>query len=390
MGFPRLRHFPRVAVNSFNSFNSFNVTNTMNPYHHRSPPAYLISSPLAALLYPFHQLLLQLRGPPRTVPKNPIRVVCLSDTHSLQWSDVPDGDILIHAGDLTNDGSARDIQEAVDWLKTLNHPHKVVIGGNHDSYFDLRSRLEEDREDTSAAGSFAAVSSSTASIRSLDDLTSSRIDWGDIHYLQHSSVTLDLSPSSPTAATPLVPRTLRIFGAPQIPALMNFGPEHAFVYNPDQDAWTGTIPADTDILITHTPPEAHLDMSPVYSTGCPNLLAETWRVKPALHVFGHIHNSAGREPIFWDDAQRAWERLCSSRRPRAKHGRLLSLLGFLRDLFDPAGWVDAARVLVYGMLGVVWAQVWGGESQHGGWMVNAACMYRSSGKLKNAPQVIEL
>jgi hypothetical protein len=131
-------------------------------------------------------------------------------------------------------------------------------------------------------------------------------------------------------------------------------------------------------------------MSPIYSTGCPNLLAESWRIKPALHVFGHIHNSAGREPVFWDEAQRAWERLCASRRPRAKYGRLLSLAGFLRDLFDPASWIDAARVLIYGVLGVVWAQVWGGESQHGGWMVNAACMYRASGKLANAPQVVEL
>lgn len=364
-----------------------------NPYHHRPLPDYFISSPLVALLYPLHQLLLRLRGPPLPPTDSPIRVVCLSDTHTLEWPEVPEGDLLIHAGDLANDGSVREIQAAVDWLRSLPHQHKVVIGGNHDSYFDARSRLEEDREDGSAAGSFAAVSSSTASIRSLDELTSSRIDWGDIHYLQHSAVTLDFAPSPPTASTPLTSdrtRSLKIYGAPQIPALMALGPEHAFTYPPHHDAWSGTIPSETDILVTHTPPQAHLDMSPVYSTGCPNLLAESWRIKPALHVFGHIHNSAGREPVFWDDAQRAWERLCASRRPRAKHNRFLALLGFLRDLFDPAGWLDAARVLVYGVLGVVWSQVWGGDIQHGGWMVNAACMYRSSGRLKNSPQVIEL
>lgn len=365
-----------------------------NPYHRHPLPDYFISSPLVALLYPLHQLLLRLRGPPRLPsPQAPIRVVCLSDTHTLKWPDVPDGDLLIHAGDLANDGSVREIQAAVDWLRSLPHPHKVVIGGNHDSYFDLRSRLDQDRDDSSAAGSFADVSSSTASIRSLDDLTASRIDWGDIHYLQHSSVTLDFSPSSstsPTATTPLNPRSLTIYGAPQIPALVPFGPEHAFTYPPHHDAWSRTIPSDTDILVTHTPPQAHLDMSPVYSTGCPNLLAETWRIKPALHVFGHIHNSAGREPIFWDEAQRAWERLCASRRSRAKHSRIVALAGGLRDLFDPAGWVDAARVLVYGLLGVIWSQVWGGESQYGGWMVNAACMYQSSGRLGNPPQVVDL
>ncbi|KAJ5152660.1 uncharacterized protein N7482_009138 [Penicillium canariense] len=371
-----------------------------NPYHHRPLPDYFISSPLLALLYPLHQLLLRIRGSPRPSPPNarPIRVVCISDTHTLEWPDIPDGDLLIHAGDLANDGSVREIQAAVDWLRSLPHPQKVVICGNHDSYFDVRSRCEEDR-DEKPSSSFAAVSASTASIHSLDETASSRIDWGDIHYLQHSAVTLSFpsatDSSSTSSTTPLTSsssraRELTIYGAPQIPALVPFGPEHAFTYPPHHDAWSRTVPSDTDILVTHTPPQAHLDMSPVYSTGCPNLLAEAWRVRPALHVFGHIHNSAGREPIFWDEAQRAWERLCASRRPRAKYGRLMALTGFFRDLFDPSGWADAARVVLYGVLGVVWSRVWGGETRDGGWMVNAACMYRSSGRLRNPPQVIEL
>jgi hypothetical protein len=375
-----------------------------NPYHRRPLPDYFISSPLVALVYPLHQLLLHLRGPPRLPPPHakPIRVVCISDTHTLEWPDVPDGDLLIHAGDLANDGSVREIQAAVDWLRSLPHPQKVVICGNHDSYFDVRSRCEEDRDEQSSASSFAAVSASTASIHSLEEITApSRIDWGDIHYLQHSAVTLSFpapadpssSASSTSSITPLTssrPRELTIYGAPQIPALMALGPEHAFTYPPHHDAWSRTIPLETDILITHTPPQAHLDMSPVYSTGCPNLLAEAWRVRPALHVFGHIHNSAGREPIFWDEAQLAWERLCASRRPRAKYTRFVSLAGFLRDLFDLSGWADAARVVFYGLMGVVWSRVWGGENHGGGWMVNAACMYRSSGRLANPPQVIEI
>ncbi|KAI2786910.1 hypothetical protein POX_g09306 [Penicillium oxalicum] len=377
-----------------------------NPYHRRPLPDYFIASPLLALLYPVHRALLHLRGPPRLPPPHakPIRVVCISDTHTLEWPEVPDGDLLIHAGDLANDGSVREIQAAVDWLRSLPHPQKVVICGNHDSYFDARSRLEEDREDQSSASSFAAVSSSTASIRSLDEITApSRIDWGDIHYLQHSAVTLsfppstasDLSAASPSSAAaaslmPSRPRELTIYGAPQIPALVPFGPEHAFTYPPHHDAWSRTIPAETDILVTHTPPQAHLDMSPVFSTGCPSLLAEAWRVRPALHVFGHIHNSSGREPVFWDEAQRAWERLCASRRSRAKEARFVALTRMMRDLFDLSAWMDAARVVIYGILGVVWSRVWGGETLDGSWMVNAACMYGDSGKLKNPPRVIEL
>jgi hypothetical protein len=40
---------------------------------------------------------------------------------------------LRRRGDLCNDGSARDIQATVDWLRSLPHPYKVAIGGNHDS-----------------------------------------------------------------------------------------------------------------------------------------------------------------------------------------------------------------------------------------------------------------
>ncbi|KAH1349201.1 hypothetical protein KXX14_002757 [Aspergillus fumigatus] len=362
-----------------------------SPFDRRPLPDYLLSSPLTALLYPLHYILLRLRGPPRlpSPDTHPIRVVCISDTHTLEWDDVPDGDLLIHAGDLCNDGSIREIQAAVDWLQRLPHPHKVVICGNHDSYFDIRSRRDEDRDASSS--SFAAISSSTASIRSLDDDPDglNRINWGDIHYLQHSSITLSCPPPSPAHAAAR-PRSLTIYGAPQVPAIVPFTSEHAFTYHPQHDAWSGTIPPDTDILITHTPPQAHLDLSPVYSTGCPFLLAETWRVRPALHVFGHVHEAYGCEPVYWDEAQRAWERLCASRRPRARYGRLMSVFGLLRDLFDVHGWLDAMRVVTYGVLGVVWAKVWGGENRGCGWMVNAACMYRNTGRLGNKPQVVVL
>ncbi|KAJ5101319.1 hypothetical protein NUU61_003541 [Penicillium alfredii] len=362
----------------------------VSPFDRRPLPDYFISSPLVALLYPLHQLLLRLRGPPRLAPPDALRVVCISDTHTLEWPDIPDGDLLIHAGDLSNDGSVREIQTTVNWLRSLPHRHKVVICGNHDGYFDVRSRCAEDRDDPSSTNSsFAAVSSSTASIHSLNELNAaSRIDWGDIHYLQHSAVTLTFPPpesssSSTTALTSARPRSLNIYGAPQIPAIVPLGPEHAFPYPAHHDAWSRTVPPETDILITHTPPQSHLDLSPVFSTGCPNLLAEAWRVRPALHVFGHIHESAGQEPVFWDEAQRAWERLCTARRPRAQYSRLASLPGFLRDLFDLPGWLDVARVVAYGVLGVVWARIWGGENRSGGWMVNAACMYRASGRLGN-------
>ncbi|KAH8689947.1 Metallo-dependent phosphatase-like protein [Talaromyces proteolyticus] len=356
-----------------------------NPFIERPIVDRLLASPLAFFLHPVYILLLRLRGSPHTPSptSRPIRVVCISDTHTLEWPDVPPGDLLIHAGDLCNDGSVREIQAAVDWLTALPHAHKVVIAGNHDSYFDPRSRLDEDRDKT-----LVSVSASTASIQSIDDFDSHRIDWGDnIHYLQHSSITLTFPDPGAGAGAGAAARSrkLNIYGAPQIPTPMSMGPEHAFTYPPSQDAWSGTIPIETDILITHTPPYAHRDLGPAFSIGCPFLLAEVWRVRPKLHVFGHVHFAYGAEPVYWDEAQKAWERLstrCSRRRSR---------WGFLYDFFTPRNWFDALRVLVYGVTGIVWSRVWGGESNRGsGWMVNAAAMYKDSGVLRNPPQVFTL
>jgi hypothetical protein len=104
-----------------------------------------LSSPLTYLSFLFYHIVLLLRGrpflPPRDKPA--IRVVCISDTHDLKV-DIPDGDILIHAGDLTNAGTVADIQKQLDWLREQPHAVKVVVAGNHDSWFDQNSRVEED------------------------------------------------------------------------------------------------------------------------------------------------------------------------------------------------------------------------------------------------------
>lgn len=404
--------------------------NMANPFIERPLVDRLLASPLAFFLHPIHILLLRLRGPPHLPSSSsttrPIRVVCISDTHTLEWPDIPDGDLLIHAGDLCNDGSVREIQGTVNWLKTLPHRHKIVIAGNHDSYFDPRSRLEEDREEKGSS-SLANISASTASIRSvdidIDDFEGGRIDWShntttedydyashtsddhlsekggddqrdDIHYLQHSSITLTFPTLTPNQRS----RTLNIYGAPQIPTPMPMGPEHAFTYPPSQDAWTNTIPPETDILVTHTPPYTHRDLGPNFSIGCPFLLSEVWRVRPILHVFGHVHFAYGAEPVFWDEAQRAWERIstrCSARQRQLQLSGRSSLMarfgGLFYDLITPRNWIDAFKLLFYDITGIIWSRVWGGQVGRGsGWMVNAAMMYKDTGVLRNKPQVFVL
>ncbi|KAI0152254.1 hypothetical protein F4776DRAFT_19995 [Hypoxylon sp. NC0597] len=85
---------------------------------------------LARKLYSWRRLV-----PPSEPPPNAVSVVCISDTHNSQCS-LPDGDILIHAGDLTQSGSFEELQATISWLQ--NHPHciKVVIAGNHDLLLD--------------------------------------------------------------------------------------------------------------------------------------------------------------------------------------------------------------------------------------------------------------
>ena len=68
-----------------------------------------------------------------------VRVVCISDTHNRTLENIPEGDILIHAGDFTKRGKIDEIEKFNNFLGSLNHPHKVVIAGNHDIGFHEES-----------------------------------------------------------------------------------------------------------------------------------------------------------------------------------------------------------------------------------------------------------
>lgn len=66
-----------------------------------------------------------------------MRLVCLSDTHGLhrRIAEVPEGDVLIHAGDCLGQGKLANVEDLNDWLGTLPHRYKLVIAGNHDRAF---------------------------------------------------------------------------------------------------------------------------------------------------------------------------------------------------------------------------------------------------------------
>jgi len=60
------------------------------------------------------------------------RFVCVSDTHNATANGsfkLPKGDVLIHAGDLTNQGSFAELQKTVKWIEDADFEAKIVVAG---------------------------------------------------------------------------------------------------------------------------------------------------------------------------------------------------------------------------------------------------------------------
>ena len=73
-----------------------------------------------------------------------MRIVLISDTHGLhdRVPQLPQGDILVHAGDFMNAGY--DLREVVSfnrWLGEQPFAHRIVCGGNHDRLFENSPEL---------------------------------------------------------------------------------------------------------------------------------------------------------------------------------------------------------------------------------------------------------
>ena len=179
------------------------------------------------------------------------RIVCISDTHDrLAEMTVPDGDVLVHAGDFSGRGKVEQVRRFAEEIHALPHEHKVVIAGNHDFLFEEEPELAREL-------------------------------LGPLHYLRDSGVEI---------------AGLRFWGSPWQPAFFNWafnlprGPALA-------ERWA-LIPDDTDVLITHGPPKGVLDrVHDGHRVGCADLSRALQRVRPRLHVFGHIHEAYGEEEI---------------------------------------------------------------------------------------------
>jgi len=188
-----------------------------------------------------------------------MRIVAMSDTHSFnERIAVPDGDVLIHAGDSTDSGRPDEIFAAYAWLSKLPHERIIVTPGNHDFGFQKVPAL------------LHALTSKFPRIETLID----------------AETTLG---------------ALRVFCSPWQPWFhdwaYNFLPGPAGI-QPAEEKWS-EIPDDVAVLVTHGPCYGVLDETLRGEfVGCVAMKARIAQLKRLrLHVFGHVHEAYGTQRI---------------------------------------------------------------------------------------------
>ncbi|XP_045173231.2 metallophosphoesterase domain-containing protein 1-like [Mercenaria mercenaria] len=217
-----------------------------------------------------------------------VRIVHISDTHMRhdQYQEsIPDGDILIHSGDFSafsvgryfgNKERDREsvIREINSFFQKLQFKHKVLVAGNHELSFSDKNK----------------------------DFVEEQLT--EVIYLQDKSITLE---------------GLNIYGTPwsakrAVSYARGFAKPRQHLHR-----YWDKIPSQTDILVTHMPPEGILDLGTKTCAGIRNLFSsndpcnicgdmhemnEHWgckelkktifkRLRPTLHLFGHVHEGNG-------------------------------------------------------------------------------------------------
>lgn len=185
--------------------------------------------------------------------KNKLRIYHIGDTHgNHDLLKVPSNiDMIIHSGDESNYlnpyKNEPETRDFLEWYGNLDIKYKVFVAGNH----------------------------STAICKNL--ITRKEIEEKGIIYLENEEVVIE---------------GYKIWGSPFSPTFGNW----AFMKsrNTINRLWDN-IPDDTDILITHSPPQGVLDLTyhgvELKQVGCSALMKRVMKIKPKLHLFGHIHNT---------------------------------------------------------------------------------------------------
>ena len=178
-----------------------------------------------------------------------MRFVALSDTHGKhQQVILPEGDVIIHAGDVSMKGEEYEIEKFLNWFEGLDYQHKIFIAGNHDFYFER-----------------------------INDADIKKLIPSSITYLNDNEVKIG---------------SIKIWGSPISPWFFNW----AFNRHRGEAIlrhWD-LIPNDADIVVTHGPVYKILDRTTTgKNVGCEDLLQKLNEIQPAVHICGHIHEAYG-------------------------------------------------------------------------------------------------
>ena len=186
-----------------------------------------------------------------------MKITLISDTHNKHkyiTDDLPGGDLLIHAGDISSMGYEHEIREFCKWYNGLdNYTNKVFIAGNHDWGFQ----------------------NNTEKVKEILDF------YGNITYLQDNEVLVG-------------DKLVSVYGSPWQPEFYNWAfnlPRNGYEL---KEKWDN-IPSNTDILITHGPAYGYVDkvIGRTENLGCELLTERIKQLKPKIHVCGHIHSGYG-------------------------------------------------------------------------------------------------
>lgn len=190
----------------------------------------------------------------------------ISDTHGNHNKLIPpEVDMVIFSGDGSNYqepiSNSIELEKFIFWFSKLPIKYKIFVCGNHDTSIERGTIRKEIFESHG------------------------------IIYLENSSFILD--------GKEFDSRDYKFYGSPITPSF-NTGWSWNVKRHKINKVWD-MIPDDTDVLITHGPPKGVLDLAyrqdgKLEQAGCANLMKQVRnRIKPNLHLFGHIHNSYSSE-----------------------------------------------------------------------------------------------
>jgi predicted phosphohydrolase len=213
----------------------------------------------------------------------------------MMTNEIPQGDVLIHAGDCTNVGRSYEVRDFVEWYQNLKgFDTKIFIAGNHDWAFQKVNEPHHKND----YDWFHNI------------MNEENLSQSDVVYLEDSGFTIESSEFS---------RPINFWGSPWQPEFYNWAFNLPRMGDELKNRWD-MIPDNTDVLITHGPPMDIRDFTPNnLSVGCELLRYQVDnRIKPLLHVFGHIHGAYGaveKNDTMFVNASICTERYIPSNKP---------------------------------------------------------------------------